>query len=30
MAVATALGDEVTFRTVWSWTERELRRDDGL
>ena len=30
MLIAAAIGDEATFRRVWSWTDRELRRDDGL
>lgn len=30
MTIAAAIGDESTFRTVWEWTHRELRRADGL
>ena len=30
LTIAAAIGDEVTFRQVWSWTQRELRRHDGL
>ena len=30
LTVAAAIGDEETFRRVWAWTQRELRRDDGL
>lgn len=30
MLVATAVGDEEVFAAVWDWTERHLRREDGL
>ena len=30
MLISAAIGDEETFRRVWSWTDRELRRSDGL
>jgi endoglucanase len=30
LTVAAAIVDEETFRSVWEWTRRELRRDDGL
>jgi endoglucanase len=30
LIIAAAIGDEETFRRVWAWTRRELRRDDGL
>ena len=30
MKLAVAIGDEKTFRRVWSWTRRHLQRRDGL
>ncbi len=30
MLLAAATGDEERFRLAWSWTETNLRRDDGL
>jgi endoglucanase len=30
MKLAVAIGDERTFRRVWSWTRRHLQRSDGL
>ena len=30
MLVAAAIGDRKTFAAVWSWTEANLRRPDGL
>ncbi|WP_346621281.1 glycosyl hydrolase family 8 [Blastococcus montanus] len=30
MLVAAAMGEQETFRAVWSWTEDNLRRPDGL
>lgn len=29
MTIAAAIGDEATFRMVWRWTRRELRRADN-
>jgi endoglucanase len=30
MKLAVAIGDEKTFRRVWTWTRRHLERSDGL
>ncbi|MGY1839200.1 MULTISPECIES: glycosyl hydrolase family 8 [unclassified Modestobacter] len=30
MLVAAGIGDDETFRAVWSWTQDNLRRPDGL
>jgi endo-1,4-beta-D-glucanase Y len=30
MKLAVAIGDQKTFRRVWSWTRRHLQRRDGL
>jgi endoglucanase len=30
MKLAVAIGDQKTFRRVWSWTRRHLQRSDGL
>jgi endo-1,4-beta-D-glucanase Y len=30
MLIAAGLSDEERFRAIWTWTEAELQRDDGL
>jgi endoglucanase len=30
LLVAAAVGDEATFRSIWSWTKKNLERPDGL
>lgn len=30
MLIAVAVGDEKTFDQIWSWTKKNLVRDDGL
>ena len=30
MLLAAALGDEIRLRQIWSWTDEQLQRDDGL